>query len=159
MQHSNSDDDLDIRRLTSPLWGVSPGSVSSSDVTLSNDSGYYALTVNIQPTKLMNKRQWKLYSADDQRKILTRIEKAIRVKNPSIQLIELHFEECPILKQQHFHALYSFPNEFSTVLETYYQRVCGSTGKQTKPWRHAILKTVDDKAGWLVYIRKDSNKK
>lgn len=155
---SNSDDDLDITKLTSPLWSVRT-SVSSSDVTLSdNTNDYYAVTVNIQPTKLMNKRQWKLYDADNQRKILTRVEKAIRVKNPSIQLVELHFEECPILKQQHFHALYQFPAEFSSVLETYYQRVCGSIGKQTKPWRHFVMTTVDDKAGWLMYIRKDSKK-
>lgn len=135
--------------------GVSP-SVSSSDVTATTAIPY-AVTVNIQPTKLINRRQWKLYSSDQQRQILMRIEKSIRTKNPSIVLNEIHFEECPILKQQHFHCLYTMPPEFTTVLETYYNRVIGSTGKQTKPWRHFVMKPVDNVKGWVDYIRKDIN--
>lgn len=139
--------------------GVSP-SVSSSDVTSDSTPtdvtiNRYAVTVNIQPTKLINKRQWKLYSSDDQRKIMMRIERAIRVKNPSIILNEIHYEECPVLKQQHFHCLYTMPPEYVSVLETYYDRVVGSTGKQVKPWRHLVIKLITYEQGWLDYIRKD----
>ena len=135
--------------LKASLFGDVSPDVSPSDVT------HYAVTVNIQPTKLINNRQWKLYDADKQRQILTRIELSIRKKNPSIQLIEMHFERCPILMQQHFHCLYKMPESFTSVIESYYKRVIGSTGKQTNAWRHIILKTVYNVEGWLDYIRKE----
>lgn len=130
-----------ISKLHRPLW--------KTDSTV-----HLAVTVNIQPTKKMNKKQWRYYSADQQRQILMRIEKFIRTKNPSITLKEMHFEECPVLKQQHFHAWYVMPSDFQTVLETYYNRVCGSSGDQTQPWRHYVAKQVFDQPGWLKYIRK-----
>lgn len=133
--------------------GVSPG-VSPSDVTLYG----YAITVNIQPTKKMNNRQWRKYDSSEQIKILGRLESALRSKNPTIKLKEIHYETCPKLKQIHFHALYEMPEIFVSTVEAYYDRLCGSTGIQTVPWRHLVVEQVYDRQGWLDYIRKDINK-
>lgn len=117
----------------------------------------YAITVNICPNKLMNKRKWKLYNHDQQRQILTRIEKASRVKNPII-LEKLNFEVCPVLNQIHFHALYSMPSEFLSGIEAYYQRVIGMPaieGDKAKEWRHIVTKPIFAEEGWTKYISKD----
>jgi len=117
----------------------------------------YAITVNICPNKLMNKRKWKLYNHDQQRQILTRIEKASRVKNPII-LEKLNFEVCPVLNQIHFHALYSMPSEFLSGIEAYYQRVIGMPeikGEKSKEWRHIVSKPIFAEKGWTDYISKD----
>jgi len=37
----------------------------------------YAVTVNIKPNKVMNRRRWKLYSAEQQRALLTRLESSL----------------------------------------------------------------------------------
>jgi len=118
----------------------------------------YAITINICPNKLMNKRKWKLYSHDQQRQILTRIEKASRVKNISINLMKLNFEICPILNQIHFHALYEMPSEFISGLEAYYKRVISMpdmNGDTTKQWRHIDVQRVFSEEGWIKYISKD----
>lgn len=117
----------------------------------------YGITVNIQPTKKMNKRLWKLYSHDKQREILSRIEAKFRADTPSVRLIELHFEECPTLKNIHFHALYEAPALFKVEMEAYYKRVCCSDDKDTKiPWRYLDIKLIiGGNAEWLDYIRKD----
>lgn len=117
----------------------------------------YAITVNICPNKLMNKRKWKLYNHDQQRQILTRIEKASRVKNPII-LEKLNFEVCPVLNQIHFHALYSMPSEFLSGIEAYYKRVIGMPdieGDKSKEWRHIVTKPIFAEEGWTKYISKD----
>lgn len=118
----------------------------------------YAITVNICPNKLMNKRKWRLYSQDDQRRILSRVEKSLRVKTPSIKLIKINYEVCPTLKQVHFHALYEMPTEYMNELETYYQRVVGMpeiNGDKNKQWRHLVTKPIFSEEGWIEYITKD----
>lgn len=122
-----------------------------------NDATYkrYAVTVNIQPTKMMNKRQWRKYDSVQQTGILQRLEAALRRHNPSIKLIELHYETCPNLKNIHFHALYEMPEEFINEVETYYNKFT-STDENTKtPWRTLDISEVMSEAAWLQYIRKE----
>lgn len=117
----------------------------------------YGITVNIQPTKRMNKRHWRLYSHAQQKDMLTRIEAKFRLLNPSVELKQLHFEECPTLKNIHFHALYSMPCNYRWEMETYYNRICSSTDAKTKiPWRHLDIKVIKDgPEEWIKYIQKD----
>lgn len=129
---------------------------SDSDIEDLN-SKQYAITVNIKPTKVMNGRLWKLYTPDHQIKILTRMEKCIRSKNPSINLCELHFETCPRTRMIHFHALYLLPDSFKSVLETFWARFSGDDAKTKTPWRIFHSAEIYDDAGWLAYIRKDQD--
>lgn len=117
----------------------------------------YGITVNIQPTKKMNRRYWKLYNHDQQRAILSRIEAKFRALTPSVQLMELHYEVCPTLKNIHFHALYKAPALFKVEMMAYYKRVCCSDDlNTTDPWRYLDIKLIlGGNAEWLEYIRKD----
>lgn len=134
-----------LKRLTKPLFKP-----------VHND---YAVTVNIQPTKFMNKRQWKRYTHDQQRAILSRIEKKFRKDMPTIELVELHYEICPTLKNIHFHALYKMPVNYCTTMETYYTRICSSEDEKTKiPWRFLDIREITNRTGWLEYINKDTKK-
>lgn len=133
-----------------PILNQRVSGVSDNDVTTKR----YGITVNIQPTKLMNKRQWRKYTPVQQTGILQRVEKALRRENPSIKLIELHFETCPTLKNIHFHALYEMPEQFKAQLETYYARFTSTDEKTINPWRTLDVTELYDEAGWLQYIRK-----
>lgn len=141
-----------LSQLRKPLFGVRQDSPSRA-----NDASMrWAITVNIQPTKKMNGRQWKLYSAEKQTAQLSRIEAALRKKTPSIKLIELHYETCPVLKNIHFHALYEMPEEFKSELECYYKRICDSSDDKTLvPWRYLDISPIKNEQAWLDYIRKD----
>lgn len=119
----------------------------------------YAVTVNIQPTKKMNNRQWRLYTPEKQTAQLMRIEKSFRDKNPSCKLVEIHFETCPTLRNMHFHALYQMSDEIKDHYVLHFNRICGSTGEQTDPWRHLDCEPVRSKEAWIAYIRKDRHKK
>lgn len=160
MSDSDSEIEIDENHIMAsikrPLFKQSreTQSVRTSDVHIDGTS-QFAVTVNIQPTKHMNKRQWKKYEPAEQIKILGRIEARLRKDNPSIVLKEIHYETCPTLKQIHFHALYEMPQIFQTTMEAYYNRVCGSTGEQTKPWRHLAIEPIYNRKGWLEYIRKE----
>jgi len=133
----------------------------------------YGVTVNVQPTRYINKRQWKKYTHDQQIKILTRMEASIRRRTPSIKLIELHFEVCPTLKNVHFHALYEMPVFYVSELEAQWSRLVGniitsrSKTDQLSLWRYLDIKEIKprlnsdgnpDEADWLAYIRKDEKK-
>lgn len=123
----------------------------------------YAITLNIQPTRYMNKRQWAKYTHEQQKGILTRVEGALRRNNPSIVQEKIMFEVCPALNQIHFHALYSMPAIYKVELEAYFQRVCGSivtkkTDLTKEQWRHLNVQEVYDEQGWIKYISKDANK-
>jgi len=141
-------------------------SVSSSDVSKGIDLRpyqeaptilEYGVTVNICPNKYMNRKKWKIYNHDQQRQILTRIEKSLRQKTPSIQLKDIYYEICPTLQQVHFHALYSMPRQFITEMETYYNRVVGmpEMSNSSKAWRHFQFEAIYDREGWIKYIKKD----
>lgn len=126
------------------------------DTATESPTRHYAITVNIKPTQHMNKRQWKLYTADEQRRQLLRIERSLRTKTPSIELKEIHFEECPKLHNQHFHALYKMPPMFKAELQAYYTRVCNK-GDVTG-WRVLDCQLLEDDESvkrWEEYIRKD----
>jgi len=118
----------------------------------------YIVTVNPAPNHHMNKRQYKLYSSDQQRAMLTRIELALRRNNPSIKLLELHFEKCPSSGQIHFHALYEMPILFASTMTNYYNRILQEQQPSTPPWRHLDIQLCNNKKAWLQYIRKDSVK-
>jgi len=124
----------------------------------------YAVTVNVQPTRLVNKRQWKLYKPDQQRAILSRMEAFIRRVTPSIKLHELHFETCPNVGNIHFHALYEMPREYLAELECQWNRLIGTivnayTKTDSKSvWRHLDVQEVYNEEEWLKYIKKDANK-
>lgn len=144
-----------LTRLIKPLFKSSLKHVSANDA----QANRWAVTVNIQPTKLMNKRQWRKYSPDQQMGILGRIEAAFRRKTPSVQLVELHYETCPALGNIHFHALYEMPKDFVSTMENYYKDVCDSSDEHTKiKWRYLDIQQVKDEKAWLEYIRKDVNK-
>jgi hypothetical protein len=117
----------------------------------------YAVTVNVSPFKVMNKKLWKTYAHDDQRKILMRIEAAFRKKTPSCILKELHYEVCPSLDNIHYHALYCLPDpQFVSEMTTYFDRICSTTDTKTRvPFRHINIQEVYDEPTWLLYIRKD----
>jgi len=160
---SDSDSDIEvsnlISKLTGPLFGLrKQKGASLNDVTVGdgsfNNDPLYAVTVNIQPTKLINKRQWKLYNHDKQRSFLTRIEAKLRQQNPSIELIEIHYETCPTLNNIHFHALYRMPKIFISTMQNYYKTFSSTDNKTKEPWRHILVEDVYDKEGWLAYIRK-----
>jgi len=150
-----------INRLTGPLFGARQcKNVSSNDVShTDNTVTQFAITVNIQPTKFMNKKQWRKYTPEQQTSQLARIESAFRRNNPSVKLMELHYETCPVLKNIHFHALYEMPKIFKSELETYYKRICDATDEHTKiPWRYLDIQQIFDMQGWLDYIRKGLTK-
>lgn len=118
-------------------------------------SNKYAITVNIQPTKRMNKRHWRLYSHAQQKAMLGRIEARFRLLNPSVKLRALNYEVCPVLNQIHYHALYEMPFNYKWEMETYYKRICDATdGQTTIPWRYLDIRPIDSEAGWLQYIQK-----
>jgi len=119
----------------------------------------YAITVNVASTKFMNRKQWHLYTNEQQRSQLTRIEAAFRRNNPSVKLIEIQYEVCPppLKPNIHFHALYEMPRLFKYEMMTHYDRICSSTNAKTKdPWRHLdVQNIVAGEQQWLDYIRKD----
>lgn len=124
-----------------------------------NDPLLYAITVHPCPTAPLNKKLYKNYNHDQQRAMLGRIEACIRRKNPSIELIEIHYEIAPITGQIHFHAMYSMPSIFQSTLVSYYRRIMDTTNDQTKvPWRYLDLSVIKDKDAWTTYIQKDSVK-
>lgn len=117
----------------------------------------YGVTVNIHPYKSMNRKRWFTYSHDKQRAQLARIEASLRNKNPSIKLIELHYEVAPGLNDPeyrniHFHALYEMPPLFVSTMENYYTRIVSAKASN---WKHLDVKTINNKQAWLDYIRKD----
>jgi len=116
-----------------------------------------AVTVNPDPFMLMNKKKYSTYSHEKQVDILSRVEKSLRTKHPDIKLIEIQFEECPNLKQMHFHALYSTPVFMGNEMDSFWkEKICR---KNSPSWTYIVTDEVYDKKGWLEYIRKGMHKK
>lgn len=176
MTDLETDDTGLMERLTAPLWqtrsvslGVSPPDVSNIDALKNNniaersgvtiENGYmpkmYAITINIKPTKYMNNKQWRNYDHDNQIKILERIEQRFIRDHPSIKRVKLVFEECPTLKNMHFHALYEMVPLFVCEMEAYYDRICNGDNIETRnKWRFMDSQEIYDMQGWLTYITK-----
>jgi len=129
--------DLDKSVFTCNLFSLSKQrskasavSVSSSDVSKGIDLRpyqeaatimEYGVTVNICPNKYMNRKKWKIYNHDQQRQILTRIEKSLRQKTPSIQLKDIYYVlfgalNLPLLSD--FSYILSFYMVFSHVVSS-----------------------------------------
>jgi len=117
-----------------------------------------AVTVNIKPNKVMNRRRWKLYNNEQQRALLTRLESSFRKVTPSVTLKKLTFETCPSNGNIHFHAMYECPKIFeSTIINYWNEKVDGNDLETKVPWRHIVVKNVFDKKGWIDYITKYEN--
>jgi len=135
-----------VMRLTSPLDGFE-----------ADEELLYGITVNCRPGKLMNKRQWRLYSHDQQKAQLLRIEAASR-RGRKIDSLKLAFEVCPNLNQIHFHALYRMPASELHHLHDYYKRIMGTKVPETKPWRYLDIKVIHgDPENWIKYITKEES--
>jgi len=146
---------LNKKLFSKVILNCQPEIGASQDASPSDVQYEYGITVNIQPTKLMNKKQWKTYTPEKQIAQLSRIEASFRRDNPSVKLCEIHYETCPRLKNVHFHALYRMPAQYLSTMQNYYARVIGSTGTQSDPWRHLDVQEIYDAPGWIKYIRKD----
>jgi len=137
-------------------------SISDADIEdMPSDILLYAVTINICPNKYMNKKKWSTYSHDQQRKILSRVENSFRRKTPSVELKKLVFEECPTLKQIHYHALYRMPSEHKSEMETYFLKRVNMPGVMRDPskaWRAVRIDPIFDEDGWLEYITKTHEK-
>lgn len=166
METDTNDNDI-MSSLKKPLFGARQSKdVSPNDVTIDTPVKqlrvitvpmWYAVTINPQPTKRLNKREYRKYTDTQQIGILTRMEAKFRRDNPCVELVELHFEKCPTLGQVHFHAKYSMPAIYVTSMEEYWRRVLDATDANTKkPWKYLDIQTVYNDQGWLDYIRKES---
>lgn len=140
-----------IRRLNRPLWPAR-ANTSSGDVV-----PRYAVTLNICPNKKMNNKIWKTYDHIKQTGQLQRLEAYMRRMNPSIQLVEMHFEICPGLNQVHFHALYEMPKEFVSTMENFWREKVADKKPTIKPWRYLDIQPIYNQQGWVEYIRKDAH--
>jgi len=153
----DTNDNETMKRLTKPLFEKPMRKrVSVNDV---NTPILYAVTVNPQPTCKLNRKRYNAYSGDQQVAILSRIEAALRRKNPDITLVELRYEICPKLQQWHFHALYEMAPIYLASIWNYYKRIMDSTDANTKTiWRYLDIQPVWNKEGWEQYIRKDAER-
>lgn len=116
----------------------------------------YAITIHPHKVCKFNRKNYGNYTKDQQIVLLGNLERNLRLKNPSIQLVELHYEIAPASGNIHLHGLYSMPSIFQSTIVCYYRRALDVNNENTKvPWRHLYLIQVDNKDGWLQYIRKD----
>lgn len=135
-----------------------PGKAPPESPKDSSMTTYLAVTVNIKPNKLINRRRWKLYDNTKQMAILTRLESAFRNVTPSVILKKLNFEKCPSNGNIHFHAMYEAPLIYMSTIYNYWDEKIDGNDLETKvPWRHVIVKNVFDKKGWIDYISKYEN--
>lgn len=123
---------------------------------------HYAVTVNIKPSKLMNRRRWDMYTHDKQRAMLTRLERNMRKGIEGLFLKCLHFEVCPRLRNIHYHAWYGTTLCDLDVIgriRAYWDKHTGDSITTIIPWRIVVIKEIFDKRGWLEYITKDQRRK
>lgn len=148
-----------INHLTGPLFNRG-ASLSERSEQLQSNSIHYAVTFNPDPLKFFNRRRYNKYSHDQQTRMLTRIEQALRRDNPSIELVKLNFEIAPTLQQIHFHALYKMPEIFASTVENYFKKYDSDRILDNgNSWPTIRVEKVYDIPGWLKYIRKDECKK
>jgi len=144
--------------LHTPLFRVS--GVSTDHVTAKQPPLRYAVTLHPHRMKKLNNKCYGTYTHDQQRALLTRLEAAMRRDNPSIKLIEIHFETAPKIGTIHYHALYEMPDIFVTTMENYLNhRTADKKPKgNIEPWRNLDIQPIYHESGWIDYIRKDATK-
>lgn len=152
---ADSDDDFvfPTRSLFKRVPPNEPGA-SLGDVIL--NSTYYAVTVNIAPNKHVNKKRWHTYTHDKQRSVLERLEASFRRKTPSVVLHKIVFENCPVVKNVHFHALYEMPPLYESTLRNHWVVFDDNNNSNDakSDWRHLDIRPVHNVKGWLEYISK-----
>jgi len=116
---------------------------------------YWAVTINISPNFRMNRKVWKKYSGDEQRRQLSRIETHFRKVNTWVKLHKIAFELCPTVHNMHYHALYESTPGFPFVLEEYFRKYDTTDANTIEPWRHICVKEVYNHQGWVDYLMKD----
>lgn len=115
---------------------------------------FYATTVNLNPHGFVNNKKWSLYSQDDQRKILLRLEASMRRTYPTVELVELHFEVCPTLKSAHYHALYKMGIDMPSLYCQYFNDRVKKVGKKCT-YENVKIDPIWNYEGWQVYMKKD----
>lgn len=119
-----------------------------------------AVTVNIKPNKVINRKRWKMYTYDQQVKHLSRLETFSRKDIPNLQLKKIVYEECPTAKQMHFHALYEGTVlQMKEIINWWDEKVDGNDLNTKIPWRHVDVQEVFCLEGWLEYISKGEDKR
>lgn len=114
-----------------------------------------AVTVNIKPNKLINRKRWKLYTADKQQQLLSRFESFSRKDIPDLKLLKIVYESCPVQKQIHFHALYEGYQFHQKLIKDWWDEKVDGNDLNTKiPWRHIDVQEVYCLEGWIEYISK-----
>lgn len=114
---------------------------------------------------LFNKKKFKYWDHAKQIGLITRIEYGFRRKHlEHMHMIEMTFEECPVLKQMHAHILYFMEHEYIGDYKKYINKSCSINNNETRtPWRpicHKYIRdatTYGDCEGWIKYIYKDQN--
>lgn len=113
-----------------------------------------AFTLNVNPAKKVNGKRWASYSHEEQRAIINRLELKLRIKNPSIKRCEWVFEQGDVKQQIHYHALYSLPKDYVSVLETYFSRIFDY---EPSNWGTVDIRPLlyqEDIANWITYMYK-----
>jgi len=117
----------------------------------------YAITINISPHKILNKKKWQFYSHQKQQEILFRME-ASSLRNTPIKCIKAVFELCPTLKNVHMHCLYEIPINmgYEDHIKEWWDKRISTTDENTIiPFRHFDCRNIYDRDGWNKYILKD----
>lgn len=127
---------------------------ASPPLEASHSTSSYAFTLNVNPAKKVNGKRWASYSHEEQRGIINRLEQKLRLKNPSIKRCEWSFECGDVKQQVHYHALYSCPKDYVSVLETYFNRIFDF---ESACWGTVDIRPLpyqEDIANWITYIYK-----
>ena len=112
---------------------------------------HYLVMVSPAPTKIMNNKQYQLYSHDQQTAMLRRIENLLRKNNQSIELKDIEFRIDDQSKQICFYGLYKITFDFIEVIESYFDRICGDLDSNNK-LMHFSCQLIHDEQNWLDYI-------
>lgn len=123
-----------------------------------NQRSLYGVTFNPHPLRLFNKKQYRKYTQEQQRSLLQKIEADLRKFNPTIELIELHYEIANIHSTVHFHGMYSMDYGDVDIMRKHYGKYEFKCHHDNKPFKHFDLQLVKFENHWLSYIRKDSKK-
>jgi len=127
------------------------------DIEDINHAILYAITIHPHSRCKFGRKNYCNYTKDQQQSLLHKIEMELRLRNPSIEMVELHYETAPSTGNIHLHGLYSMPSIYQSTVTSYYRRLMDNNDANTKvPWRYLDLTTVINRDAWTTYIRKDT---